>query len=371
MFSGEILMENLKQLKYQTVNSEHTKNLRTLQILPRSKGNPLIDLSKEAAVLLNLRGIIEDAFPEVYTLLGLPKGSLQGKSAFQVLGIPALTLPLPGRSTGEFLWNRQNESITLHYDARSLLEQKVPCGILLILSDISEERKRSEAYLQAAKFSVIGQVSAGLAHELRNPMTTIKGFMQLMTPEQWPSHLSSYHHLILDEIKVIDQILSHFLLLTNPSAPKFDTLDLRDLAVSAAQMLHTTALMAEVNFELDWPSGGPNIMGDQEQLLHALLSVLQNAVEASPRGAAIRLNSVVTKDKVSVIVEDAGPGIPQRIKERVFDPFFTTRREGTGLGLTIAQRIMFAHHGELLISNSSTGQGTQITLSFPALRPNT
>lgn len=372
MFSGEPLtMHPMPHNPQANKHSESNKNLKTLRILLKSTGGRAIDLSEDAALVLNLKGVVENASPATYTLLGLPEGSLQGKMASQILGIPPLVLPFSSCIKDNFLWNRKDEAITLQYSARSLFEQDMPCGILLTLTDISEERKRSDAYLQAAKFAVIGQVSAGLAHELRNPMTTIKGFMQLITAEQWPGHLRSYHQLILDEIKVIDKILSHFLLLTNPSAPKFAALDLKELAVSATQMLHTSALMAEVNFNLDWPSGGPYIRGDQEQLLHALLSILQNAIEASQPGGVIRLRSATRQDKVSVIVEDDGPGIPRENKQRVFDPFFTTRKGGTGLGLTIAQQIMLAHHGELLIDTPSTSKGTRVTLSFPALHPNT
>lgn len=362
-----LMLFALVQQSHRALHSEHQKNLRTLQILLRSNESQTLDLTEEAVLILNLRGVIEDAFPEACTLLGLPKNALHGKTACKILGIPPLAYPLPSSTQGEFPWNRHNETMTLQYHRRPLLERGVPRGVLLILSDISAERKRFEAYLQAAKFTVIGQVSAGLAHELRNPMTTIKGFMQLITPEQWPSHLRSYHQLILDEIKVTDQILSHFLLLTNPPAPRLDTLDLKKLSVSATQMLHPTALMSEVDFTLDWPNVGPYILGDQDQLLHALLSILQNAIEASPCGATIRLKPAVMKDTVLVTVEDDGPGIPEGIKERVFDPFFTTRREGTGLGLTIAQKIMLAHHGDLLLATPASGQGTRITLTFPRL----
>ena len=365
MFSAETLSAH--QLQTNNIHTESNKNPKTLQILLRNAENRAVDLAQDAALILNRKGVVENASPATYTLLGLSEGSLNGKSASQVLGIQPLVLPLVGCVKGEFLWNRADEILTLQYSARTLFEHDTHFGILLLLTDITDERKRFEAYLQAAKFAVIGQVSAGLAHELRNPMTTIKGFMQLITADQWPLHLRAYHRLVLDEIKVIDKILSHFLLLTNPSAPKFNMLDLKELAVSAMDMLHSATLVAEVKFDLDWPANGPYIMGDREQLLHTLLSILQNAIEASPNHTTIRLQAKTDETKVAISVEDDGDGIPQAIRHRVFEPFFTTRPGGTGLGLTIAQQIVLAHHGELLIGSPIIGKGTRVTLTFPAI----
>lgn len=350
--------------------AEHSRELRTLRILMNQKSSlyKTVDFSSEAILILDLRGRIIEANNATYKLLQIEKPFGKGVLAAELFNLTPQTFSQPENYVGEFSWLIQPaETLAIKFRIRPLVDRGLPSGFLLILSDISEEKKRFETYLQAAKFSVIGQVSAGLAHELRNPLTTIKGFMQLITPEQWPIHFRPYHQLILDEINFTNQILNNFLLLTNPSAPHLNPLDLEHLTLSAIQILQPTGIMNDVSFKIEFGHTNPRIMGDQEQLLHALLSILQNAVEAAPPKTDILITSYQEKERINLTIEDYGQGIPEALKSRVFDPFFTTRKDGTGLGLTIAQQIIIAHHGELHLTTPLTHQGTKVILCFPAL----
>mgnify|MGYP002396952257 CR=1 FL=1 len=108
-------------------------------------------------------------------------------------------------------------------------------------------------------------------------------------------------------------------------------------------------------------------MGDEEQILQALLAILQNAIEASPVQGKILINTVEQDGNIKFIIEDQGHGIADDIRIQVFDPFFTTRKDGPGLGLTIAQRIVLTHHGSLTIGTPESGCGTKVVLSLPIL----
>ncbi|MCO5386842.1 MAG: ATP-binding protein [Desulfosporosinus sp.] len=108
-------------------------------------------------------------------------------------------------------------------------------------------------------------------------------------------------------------------------------------------------------------------MGDREQLLQALVSILNNAIEASPKGGNVIIRLREEESCVSVNIIDDGPGIPENLRQRILDPFFTTHKEGTGLGLTIAQQIILTHHGKLYFSDSSSSTGTEVTIDFPSL----
>lgn len=325
-----------------------------------------VDYSREPLLVLNRKHQIMDVSPQVRKLLSIPESSLLGQSIFSILPLPKAELDVWRNSKGEITYQGKNEGpLHFSYCIRPLIDQGQRTGRLIILSDISEEKKREETYLQAAKFSVIGQVAAGLAHELRNPLTTIKGFMQLIGPDQFPENFRPYHQLILDEIQTTHDLIRNFLLLTNPSAPQFNTIEPESLIQKAIQILQPTLLMREVTISFSIVKPIPFLLGDEEQLLQALLSIIQNSIEASPMHGQIQIRLMGQEDSVELNITDQGDGIPDNIRERVFDPFFSTRKERIGLGLTIAQRIIFAHHGELSIINLTQEKGTSILLHLP------
>ena len=169
----------------------------------KSPLNQTVDYTREAIIVLDNTGSIIESNPQTTLLLSLSESYLIGKSISNVLGILPNFQPTEVPENGEFIWETQNKVIKhLKFRTRPLLDYDIPSGTLLTLNDISEAKKLSEAYVQIAKFSIIGQVSAGLAHEIRNPLTTIKGFMQLITPAQWPESFRPYQQLILDEIQI-------------------------------------------------------------------------------------------------------------------------------------------------------------------------
>ncbi|MFZ3132795.1 MAG: ATP-binding protein [Desulfosporosinus sp.] len=176
-----------------------------------------------------------------------------------------------------------------------------------------------------------------------------------------------YQQLILSEIQSIDQVLSKFVLLTSPSAPQMQHLNMTEFIQTMAQTIQHVRLMRDVTLTLELSSPSVYVMGDHEQLLRALLSLLNNAIEASPKGGKviIRLKEYESHARISVI--DYGPGIPKNLRQRFLDPFFTTQADSTGLGLTIACQIILAHHGMLHFSESIPPSGTEAIIDLPRL----
>ncbi|MDQ7096065.1 ATP-binding protein [Desulfosporosinus sp. PR] len=345
----------------------HQRHLKAIQVLLHQKTSimPIVDYTREAIMILDNSGTILESNHLINLLLMLPESSLVGHSISEILGI--LPNPTTIRECGEFAWKTPTEETKhLRFQTQPLLDQDRPYGILLTLFDISEEKKRSEASVQYAKLSIINQVSAGLAHEIRNPLTTIKGFMQLITPDQWPESFRPYQQLLLDEIQTIDQILNKFILLTSPSAPQLKLINITEVLRSIAQTIEPCGQPEGVTVVLDLKLEPVYVLGDQEQLAEALLSLLNNAIEASPQGGTVILRLTVDEQNVRISVIDNGHGIPENLRQRVLDPFFT-QKEGTGLGLTIAQRIVLAHHGKLHFKDSSQLRGTEVMIDLPRL----
>ena len=345
----------------------HQCHIKAMRVLLR-QNPPLIqtvDYTCEAVILLDNTGSIIESNPQSTLLLSLSESFLIGQPISDVLGILHNFQPTKTPENGEFIWETQKDIKHLRFRTRPLLDYDIPSGTLLTIYDISEEKKSSEAYLQAAKLSIIGQVSAGLAHEIRNPLTTIKGFMQLITPEQWPEPFRPYQQLMLDEIHSIDQMLKKFVLVTSPSAPQMEPVNMTETIQALTQMIQPICLMQGVTLVLELSAPSVYVLGDHEQLSQALLSLLNNAFEASPKGGQVIIRITKHESHVRIAVIDNGPGIPENLRHRVLDPFFTTQVEGTGLGLTIAQQIILAHHGELHFSVPSCG--TEVLIDLPCL----
>lgn len=347
----------------------HQRHLKTMRALLR-QNPPLIqtvDFSREAVILLDNTGAIIEINSQSSCLLSLPESHFVGKPIFDVLGVlPNFQLSnVP--ENGEFTWKTQ-KGVTklLKFRTRPLLDDDIPSGTLVTLFDISEARKRSEASLQVEKLSTISQVSAGLAHEIRNPLTTIKGFLQLITPEQWPESFRPYQQLILDEIQTIEQLLNKFVLLTSPTAPNMKRLNLVEILPTLTHIIQPMIHLLNVTLVLELPSHSVYIMGDREQLLQALLSILNNAIEVSPQGGKVIIRLTEEEPCVRISIIDNGPGIPKNLRHRVLDPFFTTHKERPGLGLTIAQQIILTHHGKLNFSESLSSTGTVVAIDFPS-----
>lgn len=331
---------------------------------------PLIqtaDYTNEAIIILDNLGTILDINAESSILLSLPESSLVGKSIYNVLGILPNAQPTNIPENGDFNWTQQGVTKYLKFRTRPLLDRNKPSGTLVTLFDISESINRLENELQIEKLSIVSQVSAGLAHEIRNPLTTIKGFMQLITPEQWPEVFRPYQVLILDEIETINQLLNKFILITNPSAPHFEKLNLLECISSLTEATIPYISKYGVFLDVECPSQSVYVMGDREQLHQALMSIVNNGVEASPLGGKVSIQLTQNESWVSISVTDDGPGIPETLRSKILDPFFTTHEEGTGLGLTIAQQIILTHHGKLHFSDSSITTGTVVTISLPRL----
>lgn len=327
-----------------------------------------VDYSHEAVILLNNMGVIIDSSPQTSILLSLSASYLIGKPIFDVLGIlPNFQLNnFP--ENGDFTW-KSHAGTTKHlkFRTRLLLDHNTPSGILVTIFDISDAKKRMELSLQIEKLSIISQVSAGLAHEIRNPLTTIKGFMQLITPERWPETYRPYQQLILQEIQTIEQLLNSFILLTSPSAPQMERLNLVEAIPSITKCAQEIAQKKNVQVIFEFPAHPVYIIADREQLLQALLSILNNAIEVSPKGENVRIRLTEQDNYVSINIIDKGPGIPENLRHRVFDPFFTTQKESIGLGLTIAQQIILTHQGKLTFSEYPLSSGTKVTIDIPSL----
>jgi two-component system sensor histidine kinase HydH len=235
------------------------------------------------------------------------------------------------------------------------------------------------------RLAALGEMAAGLAHEIRNPLGAIKGAAQYLDPRQLPAGDGEILGIIVDEVNRLDGVVAQFLEYSRPfpiagSGDRFQPTDLNDVIARTVKLLEPT-LPPGVVLKVELGDGLPPINGDAEQLKQVFINLALNAVQAMPDGGTLSIRTRrpaqplemalsdalprYAADQVEVRFADTGAGIPEDAKDRIFIPFYTTKTKGTGLGLAITQRIVKGHGGTIEVQ-SRLGEGTEFVLRFPS-----
>ena len=278
----------------------------------------------------------------------------------QILG-PVRKLAMEAeRQEGDY---RQNDEI-------GALQQSVRGLIQNVDETQTELQKSRESLLQADKMALVGKLAAGMAHSIRNPFTSVKmRLFSLNRSLEFTDTQKEDFDVISEEIRHIDTIVQNFLEFSRPPKLKIQTVSPSVVVDQAITLLKHRLKSYDVEVTIEREQSLPQIDADPEQLKEALVNLIVNACEAIVKNGSIviREQEAVSpsQERLSVIrVSDDGPGIPESIRDKVLQPFFTTKEEGTGLGLSIAVRILEEHHGRLDIE-SNPGGGTTFIISLP------
>jgi two-component system sensor histidine kinase HydH len=234
------------------------------------------------------------------------------------------------------------------------------------------------------RLAALGQMAAGLAHEIRNPLGAIKGAAQYLDPGQLPQGDAEILQIIVEEVNRLDGVVAQFLDYSRPfptpASGKFAPTDLNDVLWKTMKLIEG-GMPGNVKTELDLTPGLPAINADAEQLKQVFINLALNAVQAMPDGGRLTVRTRrphapvemglsestprYSADQVEVRFADTGAGIPEEALDRIFIPFYTTKTKGTGLGLAISQRIVKGHGGTIEVQ-SRVGEGTEFILRFPS-----
>ena len=231
-----------------------------------------------------------------------------------------------------------------------------------ISRDISERKKSEEILLQSEKLSVVGELAAGVAHEIRNPLTTIKGFVQLYKNE---NKSMEYTELLLSELERIETITSEFLALGKPQAVKLSRMNVKELIEHTLDILSPQFIMNDIQFHLIVEETPIYITCDKNQIKQVFINLIKNAIESMKGGGGIYIN--IKKDQAGACIisfQDQGCGIPEELLPRLGEPFYTLKEKGTGLGLMICHKIIKQHNGSISYL-SKVNEGTLIEITLP------
>jgi len=243
-------------------------------------------------------------------------------------------------------------------------------GFVMLIRDITESRKLTEEKIESERITALTLLAAGVAHELGNPLNSLTIHLQLLErmlrrpkPKD-PTKLLEHLAIAQGELKRLDSIIRDFLSAIRPSQPQLTRSSLGDLVEESVRFLEPELKQAKVNVHLELRDGLPPLLLDVNQMKQALQNVIRNGVQAMPQGGRMDISATHSDFEVRLSVRDSGKGISAESMSKVFQPFFTTRKTGTGLGLLIVRRIVREHGGELEIE-SKEGEGTEVTLCFP------
>lgn len=236
-------------------------------------------------------------------------------------------------------------------------------GIAGTCHDITEKKQAEQLLINSEKLSIAGQLAAGIAHEIRNPITAIKGFIQLM--KSGVSEKKLYYEIMSSEIERIEMILSELLILAKPQMIHSDRKDIRNLLAQVTTLLESQAILNNVEIVTECETDLSPIMCDQNQLKQVCINFIKNAIEAMPLGGILLIQvKTLSVNRLILRFIDHGCGIPEQILTKLGQPFYTTKEKGTGLGFMVSKKIIESHNGTVSVF-SKENEGTTVEVCLP------
>lgn len=310
------------------------------------------------------------AFTEKGPVL-ISRSLLNDEKLTDITAFPSVLIP------GELKLNAgtssQVRSYTYHIDkdSRYLAVQLAPLTLphsenayLGIISDITDLKQQETEMRRLARLDLIGQMAAGISHEVRNPMTTVRGFLQYMREKPPYQKDKDYFDVMIEEIDRANAIITEFLSIGKSKIDQFRILNLTDIIKSLTPLLEANALQKEINLKIDLQEI-PKVRVERNEICQLILNLSQNAFEAMSPGGLLTIRTRPFKhNEVVLEIEDTGTGIAEKDQGKIGTPFFTTKKEGTGLGLAICESIITRHEADM--SFRTSGHGTIFIIRFKA-----
>jgi len=314
---------------------------------------------------------------------------VNGKSLMEILGSNTFVLvPLATKqeSLGVLLAdnNITNRDISRE-DIESLKLFASQAGMAIEnakLYDSLEERIKElqEAYrkmesdadrlVKAERLAAVGEMAATVAHEIRNPLVSIGGFAQLLK-KKLPDNekIQRYANIIISQVENLENILGNILNIAHPKKPELQVFDIHKIIHQALMMMEEVIQERKIKLNLQWNCPDASVVGDEKLLFQAVLNIIKNALEAMQIDKILDIKTSCDDEFIEIHIKDQGRGIPAQHLEKIYDPFFSTKSGGTGLGLSVVRQIVHDHHGNIEIQ-SQVNRGTQVKIYIPRSKNN-
>lgn len=329
-------------------------------ILLRSDAR-VADISRLACQVLNVdaASALEEPLGELFDQSGREYELIRHTLS---AGIPVRNHP--------FTWVRDDQRREMLMDVGLLRGPSgMAEGAYVIFKDVTNLRSLEQQVQRSDRLSMIGQIAAGAAHEIRNPLTAIRGFLQMFQKTMTDKGMvkeAGYTEIMLTEIDRINSLVGEFLLLSKPKNIHYDDVDVAQVLQDLMPMISSEALLHNVVVDWEVEPHMKLVLADREMLKQVLLNLCKNGIEAMANGGILTIKGRCRMEeglpKVTIEVQDTGDGIPEGMLEKIFDPFVTTKPSGTGLGLSVCQRIVHEFGGTIRALNRPKGALFVMTL---------
>jgi PAS domain S-box-containing protein len=244
-------------------------------------------------------------------------------------------------------------------------EQGKPYQFLSIRNDITERKQTEEILHRQDKLAAVGQLAAGVAHEIRNPLTSMKGYTEFLQLDEKDPERLEFLNIILDEIERVNMIVEDFMVLAKPKAVQLEEKNVVPVIKNVLSLLEFEARKKRVCLHLDSDEDIIQIECDENRLKQVFLNFVKNGIEAMPNGGDLYVRTHIKDQNVQISIQDTGVGIPEDKLKKLGEPFFTTKKNGNGLGLMVSFKIIESHNGKVFIE-SEPNKGTTFNIILPA-----
>jgi len=235
-------------------------------------------------------------------------------------------------------------------------------ALITIGRDISQQKLAEEKLVKQEKLAVAGELAAGIAHEIKNPLTSIKGFVQLLRENAPLSHQNV--SIMSSEIDRIQSIVEELLALSKPQTRLEESFSIHSAIEYVVNIMKHQAYDKKVELFFEQSDDSSEVLGDRNQLIQVFINLLKNGIEAMENGGQIRIWTVTRNGSIRIGIQDQGTGISEADLQKLGEPFFTTKEKGMGLGLAICQKIIHEHKGQMKFQ-SKLNEGTMIFIDLP------
>jgi PAS domain S-box-containing protein len=246
-----------------------------------------------------------------------------------------------------------------------LNEKGRPYQYLSIRNDITERKKTEEVLHRQDKLAAIGQLAAGVAHEIRNPLTSMKGYTEFLQLDETNEERQEFLNIILDEIERVNNIVEDFMVLAKPKAVDLEEKNIIPVIKNVLSLIEFEARKRYVKIHFEYEKDIIQIECDENRLKQVFLNFVKNGIDAMPAGGDITVRASIINSQVQIAIQDTGVGIPEEELKNIGEPFYTTKKNGNGLGLMVSFKIIESHNGKVYIE-SELNKGTTFNILLPA-----
>ena len=387
-------VSNRQQLQDALHNSAE-KTLQLLRQATRGKAflETIINGIEDQLMVIDLDYRIIEVNQALLKMVGLKREDVVGKHCYEVshhLGSPCASPDHPcplkdvvatrkAASVTHVHFDKNNREHYIHVVCHPLFDEHGLVHRVIDLSrDITEEIANRTRILHDDKMTSLGKLSASVVHEINNPLTGILNFTKLMqrTLKNWApreaelGQIHNYLEMIYNETSRVSKTVSNLLAFSRKTKPEFTTLDLNGLIAETLSLTQYQMRLQDITVERQLASDLLPVMGDQGWMKQAILNLVLNALDAMPEGGTLTLTTNNSQDRQVVMkVADTGGGIPKQSFSQIFEPFYTTKKAGSGvgLGLAVVYGIVQDHKGSITV-DSVVGQGTSFTIILPSIK---